>query len=186
MKDNEIIKLYMSRDEKAITLTADKYGGYCHAVAYNILSSKEDAEECVNDTWMSAWKSIPPNHPKNLATYLGKITRNHALNKFKHNNTQKRGMGQIELALSELEECVPTSSGIEEYFNEAELTKAIEKFLLTQKKNERNIFIGRYWHLYSVREIASCYGMSESKVGAILHRTRKKLKLYLEKEGIYL
>jgi len=186
MKDNEIIELYWSRDEGAITATADTYGNYCYRIAYNILSCNEDAEECVNDTWLHAWRSIPPQRPNRLSTYLGKITRNLSLNRFKLLTAQKRGNGQVELALSELEGCVPARTDIEQIAEEMVLVRAIETFLRAQPRTERNIFIGRYWYLYPIRELAEGYHMSESKVASLLYRMRIKLKLHLEKEGISL
>ena len=186
MKDNEIINLYWNRDETAITATADTYGKYCYSIAYNILSNNEDAEECVNDTWLKAWKSIPPNKPNHLSTYLGKITRNLSLDRYKLLTAQKRGKGQVELALSELEGCVPAQTDMEQITDEMVLVDAIETFLRSQPRTERNIFIGRYWYLYSIRDLAGAYRMSESKVMSLLHRMRSKLKLHLEKEGISL
>ncbi len=186
MKDNEIIKLYWDRDEAAITATADAYGNYCYTIAYNILSSNEDSEECVNDTWLNAWNSIPPQRPERLSTYLGKITRNLSLNRYKQLNTQKRGSGQVELALSELENCVPAQTGMEQITDEMELVAALEKFLLNYPKTERNIFLGRYWYLYSIPELATAYRMSESKIASLLYRMRNRLKLHLQKEEIFL
>ncbi len=186
MKDNEIINLYWSRDEAAITATADTYGNYCYTIAYNILYNNEDAEECLNDTWLKAWKSIPPHRPNRLSTYLGKITRNLSLDRYKLLTAQKRGMGQVELALSELEGCVPAQTDMEQIVDEMVLVNAIENFLYAQPRTERNIFIGRYWYLYSIRDLAGAYRMSESKVMSLLHRMRSKLKLHLEKEGISL
>ena len=186
MKDNEIIDLYWNRDEAAITATADTYGNYCYSIAYNILCNNEDAEECVNDTWLNAWKSIPPQRPKRLSTYLGKITRNLSLNRYKLLTTQKRGMGQVELALSELEGCVPAQTDMEQATDEMVLVRAIETFLRAYPRTERNIFIGRYWYLYPIRDLAEAYHMSESKVASLLYRMRNKLKLHLEKEGIAL
>lgn len=186
MKDNEIINLYWSRDETAITATADTYGNYCYTIAYNILCNNEDAEECVNDTWLNAWKSIPPHRPNRLSTYLGKITRNLSLDRYKLLTAQKRGMGQVELALSELEGCVPAQTDMEQIADEMVLVDAIETFLRSQPRTECNIFIGRYWYLYSIRDLAGAYRMSESKVMSLLHRMRSKLKLHLEKEGISL
>ena len=186
MKDNEIINLYWSRDEAAITATADTYENYCYTIAYNILCNNEDAEECVNDTWLNAWKSIPPHRPNRLSTYLGKITRNLSLDRYKLLTAQKRGMGQVELALSELEGCVPAQTDMEQIADEMVLVDAIETFLRSQPRTERNIFIGRYWYLYSIRDLAGAYRMSESKVMSLLHRMRSKLKLHLEKEGISL
>lgn len=186
MKDNEILDLYWKRDEAAIAATADTYEKYCFRIAYNILCNNEDAEECVNDTWHNAWKSIPPHRPERLSTYLGKITRNLALNRYKLLNAQKRGADQVTLALSELENCIPAQQDIAQVLDEMLLVKALDQFLYAQPRTERNIFIGRYWYLYSIRELAEGYCMSESKVTSLLHRMRRKLKLHLEKEGIFL
>lgn len=186
MKDNEIIELYWNRDEAAITATADTYGNYCYSIAYNILCNNEDAEECVNDTWLNAWKSIPPQRPNRLSTYLGKITRNLSLNRYKLLTAQKRGKGQVEIALSELEGCVPAQTDMDQIADEMVLVSAIEDFLFAQPRTERNIFVGRYWYLYSIRDLAVAYHMSKSKVASLLYRMRMKLKLHLEKEGISL
>jgi len=186
MKDNEIINLYWNRDEAAIAATADTYGNYCYSIAYNILNIHEDAEECVNDTWMNTWKSIPPQRPNNLSTYLGKITRNLSFNRYKLLKAKKRGMGQVEIVLSELEGCVPAQKNLEQLVDEMVLVNAIEAFLRKQPLIERNIFIGRYWYLYQIRDLAKAYRMSNSKVTSLLYRMRKKLKLHLEKEGIFL
>ena len=110
MRDHEIIELYWARNESAIAATAEKYGNYCHTIAYNILRNKEDAEECSNDTYLGAWNSIPPQRPNRLSIYLGKITRNLALNRYKRYTAEKRGHGQVVLALSELEACVPSET----------------------------------------------------------------------------
>lgn len=186
MKDNEIIDLYWSRDEAAITVTADTYGNYCYTIAYNILNNNEDAEECVNDTWLNAWKSIPPHRPERLSTYLGKITRNLSLNRYKLLTTQKRGMGQVALALSELDGCIPAQTVVEQITDEMVLVSAIDTFLCKQSRTERNIFIGRYWYLYPIQDLAEAYRMRETKVVSLLYRMRNKLKLHLEKEGIFL
>ena len=186
MKDNEIIELYWDRDEAAITATADTYGNYCYSIAYNILCNNEDAEECVNDTWLNAWKSIPPQRPNRLSTYLGKISRNLSLNRYKLFTAQKRGKGQVEIALSELEGCVPAQTDVEQITDEMVLVNAIETFLRAQPRTERNIFIGRYWYLYPIRDLAGAYRMSESKIVSLLYRMRNKLKLHLEKEGVSL
>ena len=186
MNDNEIIALYWNRDEAAITATSDTYGNYCYKIAYTILCSNEDAEECVNDTWLNAWKSIPPHRPNRLSTYLGKITRNLSINRYKSMTAQKRGKGQLTLALSELEGCVPAHGDPEQLTEELVLVDAIESFLRAQAGTERKIFLGRYWYLYSIRDLAAAYGMSESKVVSLLYRMRNKLKVHLEKEGISL
>ena len=186
MNDSKIIELYWNRQESAITESNLKYGSYCHSIAFNILQKNTDAEECVTDTWLNAWNSIPPQRPERLSTYLGKITRNLSLNRYKQLNTQKRGMGQVELALSELENCVPAQTGMEQITDEMELVTALEKFLLTYPKTERNIFLGRYWYLYSIPELATAYRMSESKIASLLYRMRNRLKLHLQKEEIFL
>ena len=186
MKDHEIIALYWERDEAAITATCEKYGSFCHSISYNILHNNEDAEECVNDAYLGAWKSIPPQRPECLSSYLGKIVRNLSLNRYKKYSAQKRGFGQVQLALSELEDCIPTGMDIEQMIEEKALVRCIEQFLYAQPKQKRNIFVRRYWYLCSIQEIAQTYGMSESKTISLLYRMRKKLKEYLEKEGIIL
>lgn len=184
MKDEEIIKLYWKRDERAITASAAQYGSYCHSISYNILHNTQDAQECVNDTWLGAWKSIPPYRPNRLSVYLGKITRNLSLNRIRHYAAEKRGLGQTELVLSELEECIPSGSNVEQFIEEMVLTQSINRFLYAQPEQKRNIFIRRYWHLFSIRDIAQAYGMSESKVASLLFRMRNELKTHLEKEDI--
>ncbi len=186
MKDSDIIELYFARDECAIAASSDKYGSYCHTVAYNILHNDEDAEECVNDTWLGAWRSIPPHRPERLSTYFGRITRNLSLDRYKKYSAEKRGNGQTAIALSELEECIPDSSSVEQEFEEKLLVKAINDFLYSQPEQKRNIFIRRYWCLFSVKDIATAYNISESKVASILLRMRNGLKTHLEKEGISL
>ena len=184
MKDAEIVELYWNRNEAAIAATSERYGNYCYSIAYHILQSPEDAQECVNDTYWKAWLSIPPQRPSRLSTYLGKITRNLSLDRLKRLNAQKRGNGQVELALQELEGCIPVATDLDKITDEIVLTNAINQFLREQPRIERNIFVGRYWHLYSITDLAQAYGMRETKVASLLFRMRKKLKTYLEKEGI--
>lgn len=186
MHDKDIVALYWNRDESAITETSNRYGKYCFSIAFNILSNREDAEECVNDTWMNAWKSIPPQRPNNLSTYLGKITRNLSFNRYKLMRAKKRGMGTIEIALSELDSCIPNHMDLQQFEDEFVLVNVIEAFLRRQPRIERNIFVGRYWYLYSIHDLAKFYQMSESKVTSLLFRMRGKLKKYLEKEDIFL
>lgn len=186
MKDYEIIELYWARDERAITATSEKYGNYCHAIAFHILHDNEDAKECSNDAYLGAWNSIPPQRPNPLSTYLGKITRNLALNRYKRYTTQKRGQGQVALVLSELEECIHAKTTVEQELEEKILAAAINHFLYAQPILKRNIFIRRYWHLWPIRNIAKAYEISESKVTSMLFRIRKDLKDYLEKEDITL
>lgn len=186
MNDKEIIDLYWERNEAAIAATAEQYGSYCHAISYNILHSNEDAEECVNDTYLRAWKSLPPQHPDRLSTYLGKITRNLSLDRFKQYNAEKRGRGQAALMLSELDDCIPAEKDVEQSVDEMVLVEALNQFLYAQPERKRNIFIRRYWYLYPIRDIAENYGMSESKTASLLFRMRNELKEHLEKEGIIL
>lgn len=186
MNDHEIIELYWKRSEHAITETDRKYGRYCHTIAYNILHNNEDAEECVNDTYWGAWKSIPPQTPNCLPAFLGKITRNLSLNRYKLYSAKKRGMGQTALALSELEDCIPAGNDVEQAADQRMLVESIEKFLYAQSRLKRDIFIRRYWYLSPLKEIANENQMSESKIASILLRMRNQLKLHLEKEGIIL
>ena len=176
MKDEEMVGLYWMRSEDAVAATAEKYGNYCYSIAFSILHNAEDAEECVNDAYLAAWNSIPPHRPERVAAFLGKITRNVSLNRWKQYNAQKRGEGQTELALSELEECIPAKTGIEQAVEDELLTWSIEKFLYSQPRLKRNLFIRRYWYISSIQELADEYGMSESKVKSLLFRMRKKLK----------
>ncbi len=144
------------------------------------------AEECANDTYLGAWSSIPPQRPNRLSIYLGKITRNLALNRYKRYTAEKRGHGQVVLALSELEACIPSETTVEQTVEENELAAAIDRFLYAKPKLNRNIFVRRYYHLYAIRDIADAYGMSESKVTSLLFRMRNELRRFLEKEGIML
>lgn len=186
MNDEEIIGLYWKRADNAIAITAEKYGNYCRSIAFNILRNQQDAEECVNDAYLMAWDSIPPHRPEKLAAFLGKITRNLALNRYKGINSQKRGAGQTEVALSELEECIPSGVRVEQGVEDRLLTAAIEKFLFAQPELKRKLFVRRYWYLSSIRELADEYGMSESKITSLLFRMRKKLRRCLAKEDILL
>ena len=179
MDDRQIIALYNERSEAALSETAKKYGRYCRTVAYNILMNEEDSEECVNDTWLKAWEAIPPRCPDSLAAFLGKITRNLALNRYKHKNREKRGGGRTMLVLEELAECVPGADSTEEAVEEALLTEVLNGFLAELPTEKRKIFMRRYWYLSSVREIAEEYGLSESKVKMTLLRLRSKLKTVL-------
>ncbi|MCI8809259.1 MAG: sigma-70 family RNA polymerase sigma factor [Oscillibacter sp.] len=186
MDDNGIIQLYWDRNEQAITITSDKYGHYCKAIARNILNSEEDAEECVNDTYLNAWNSMPTHWPEQLATFLGKITRNLSFNKYKHNHTEKRGGGEMALILDELTDCVSDADDVEQIIDHQELTKAINLFVRSLSANKRNIFVRRYWYADSVSEIAKDYGMLQGTASKTLDRTRKQLKVYLTERGFEL
>lgn len=186
MDDQQILKLYNERSEAAISETAAKYGRYCHTIAYNILCNEEDTEECVNDTYLKAWKSIPPQVPNKLSAFLGKITRNLALDKYRFYNSAKRGGGQTALALEELLECVPAVDSTEHAVSDKLLVEVLNRFLEELPLEKRRIFMKRYWYLQSIQKIAGELAISESKVKMTLLRTRSKLKQTLEKEGIYL
>lgn len=183
MQDEQIIDLYFNRDENAISQTKLVYGHYCFAIAENILGNREDAEETVSDTLLQAWNSIPPNRPTLLKQYLGKIARNLAFSLWRISNAQKRGAGRMAVALDELGECVPSSSHVEDRLQEKELRDTIDAFLHEVPERESDIFLRRYFYLEETRTIAKRYGMSEGNVLQVLSRTRKKLKMYLIKEG---
>ena len=186
MEDKNIIELYFERSEAAIAETATKYGKLCHTIAYNILYNEEDTEECVNDTYLKAWEVIPPQIPEKLAAFLGKITRNLAISKYRHNSSKKRGGGQVALALEELAECVPDKNTTEQAISDKLFLEQLNEFLEELPVEKRKIFMQRYWYLRPISEIAEEFSMSESKVKMMLHRTRNLLKVVLEKEGIVL
>ena len=186
MEDNQIIQLYFDRSEDAISQTAVKYGKYCHTIAYNILHNFEDSEECVNDTYWKAWSIIPPRKPKRLAAFLGKITRNLSLDVYRHYTAEKRGGGEMSLALEELGDCVSSLESLDDHADEIVLVDTLNRFLASLSAEHRNIFMRRYWYVSSVKEIAGDYGITESKVKMSLLRSRNQLKAVLEKEGIAL
>lgn len=186
MDDLQIIELYWARSETAIAETARKYGAYCHFIAYHILHSEEDSEECVNDTYWKAWGAMPPQRPNQLRTFLGKITRNLSLSRYETYAAAKRGAGQVPLALDELAECLPAPDSVERAVDDRALTELLNGFLAGLPPEARRIFLRRYWYICSVKEIAADFGISESKVKTTLFRTRNKLKQHLEKEGVAL
>lgn len=183
MEDKEIVRLYWERNELAIKETSLKYGRYCYTIAYNILLSREDAEESVNDTYMKTWECIPPHFPTILSAFVGKITRRLSLNKWHSKNRVKRGGGQVALALEELEECVPAGSSVEQTVEQKELLQKINAFLGTLPDTERDLFVCRYWFMASVKELSEKFEFSESKTKSMLFRIREKLKSYLGEEG---
>ena len=186
MDDRQIIELYNERSETAISETADKYGKYCYYIAYHILYNEQDSEECVNDTYLRAWGAIPPHCPNNLSAFLGKITRNLALNRYRYYTREKRGLGQTSIVLDELQECVPDSISTEQAVEEKQLVEALNRFLHELPIEKRMMFLRRYWYMSSIQEIAQDYEISEGKVKMSLLRIRNKLKQTLEKEGIVL
>lgn len=186
MRDEEIIELYFSRSESAISETALKYGNYCGYISQNILDSKDDAEECVNDAYLAAWSTIPPKRPQNLKTYLGKLTRNISIKKREKHKAAKRGGGCANIVLSELEECIASDNSVEDSIDNAALTECINSFLSSLPPINRVVFVRRYWYVSSISEIAEQYDMSENKVKSILFRLRKRLKEHLGKEGFFI
>lgn len=176
MDDNGIIQLYWDRNDQAIKATSEKYGHYCKAIAKNILNNEEDAGECVNDTYLKAWNSVPAQWPEQLAAFLGKITRNLSFNKYKHNHAEKRGGGEIALVLDELADCVSDVDTVEQTMDRHELSKAVNAFVKGLPMEKRNIFVRRYWYADPVSDIAKDHGMLQGTVSKTLERTRKQLK----------
>ena len=184
MNDKEIVALFFARDERALVQVQQQYGGYCRAIAMRILRCSEDVDECVNDTWRQLWEAIPPHRPEHLATFVGKITRRLSLNRAKEKGRDKRGGGEVPVALDELAECLPDTSG--ETVDDMVLRDALNGFVKALPTGTRRIFVQRYWYLCPIAEIARDNGMRESAVKMSLLRTREKLKQYLEKEGVEL
>lgn len=183
MEDFEIVELYWDRNENAITQTDRKYGKYCRKIAFSIVNDREDMEECVNDTYLQTWNSLPPQRPEKLSTYLGKICRNISINLYEKLTADKRGGNETDACLDEISELVGGSSEVEEQLDLTVLTDLINKFLKRCEKQARTVFVQRYWYMMSVKEIARENRMSDSNVKMTLSRTREKLKLYLEEEG---
>ena len=184
MEDEKIIDLYFERNESAISETAEKYGNYLYKIAFNILSDNEDSEESVNDTYMSAWNTIPPEKPNVFSAFLSKITRYISLNRYRAGKAEKRGGGEIDTAFEEIEECVPDKSNIYDEIETKELAEIISDYLKKLPETERKIFVCRYYYLDSLSDISKQFGFSQSKVASMLHRTRKKILSNLGKEGV--
>ena len=183
MDDSKIVELYLSRNESAISETAQKYGLKLRRIANNILNNMASAEECENDTYLETWNRIPPNEPHTyLFAFLGKITRHLAINECRRNATLKRYALFCELT-QEMEQCIPGRNDIEEAFDADALAQTINDFLRTCSEDQRNIFVRRYWYFDSVAEISQRYGYSQSRVKTVLFRMREGLKQLLEKEG---
>ena len=183
MDDEKIVSLYWEREESAISETEKKYDRYLTKIAYNILYDREDSRESVNDTYLAAWESMPPHRPSVLSAYLAKLTRRISIDRFRLKTRQKRIPSEYMVSLSELDECVSGGNPTEEIINVKLLADAIGVYLRTQKPEARAAFLGRYYFLDPVKEVAAYCGMSESKCKTLLHRTRLGLKEYLIKEG---
>ena len=174
MNDSEIVNLYWQRSAEAVAETQRKYGGYCYAIANGLLGNAQDAEECVNDTWLKAWNAMPEN------------TRSLSLDRFRNNRAQKRGGGELPLILEELRGCVPSVPSAAQAVEDAELEQSVGDFLRTLPARDCNIFLRRYWYAESLADISRRYGVKLNTVKTSLFRTRGKLKSFLEKEGIIL
>ena len=183
MDDSQIVALYFDRNEQAIAETETKYGKYCYAIAIGVLSMHEDAEESVNDTWIDAWNSMPPHRPSILSTFLGKITRRIAIDKWRHRTAEKRGGGEIPLVLDELEDCIAHDSDVEKTLEKKHLEEVINRFVHKLPEKDQKAFLCRYFYMDSIESICRQFGFSESKVKMQLSRTREKLRMFLEKEG---
>jgi len=186
MDDKQIIDLYWARSESAIIETDKKYGKLCHRIAFHILANLQDSEECVSDTYLKTWSAIPPRRPVKLSTFLGKITRNLALNRYEKYSAGKRGGGEVPVALDELAECIPDPNSVERVVDNRILADMLNRFLEGLPAEARMIFMRRYWEVCSIQEISEIYSISESKVKVSLFRTRGKLRTFLEQEGIAL
>ncbi len=182
MDDGHIVALYFQRAEQAISETAAKYGAYLMRISLRILNDREDAEECVSDTYHDAWNAMPPHRPAVLSTFLGKITRRISIDLWRKKHAEKRGGGELTLALEELSECVTDGKSIEDELEKKALTVRFQRFLDALPETERRVFLSRYWYLEPTKEIAARFGFSESKVSSMLYRTRKKLREALAKE----
>ena len=182
MEDSSIVALFWARDEQALTETTAKYGKYCWNISFHILKNRQDAEECVNDTYVQAWNAIPPQKPFALGAFLGKITRNLSINVYRSRSAQKRGGGLTMTVIEELLECGGDSPEMQ--LEAVELSHLLDRFLRELPRKDCCIFMRRYWYVDTLEEIAGRYGMALGTVKSSLFRSRKKLKAYLEKEGI--
>lgn len=185
MEDSRIIDLFFQRSGDAVAALSGKYANYCYTIAYNILSSAEDAEECVNDALHQAWNAIPPQRPDRLGAWLGKVTRNLALNLWSKNHAQKRYAG-MEALLSELEDCIPAPGGVERELEDKELSAVIDGWLRNLGREDRVLFLRRYWYGVELQELAEERGTSPNRLAQKMFRLRRSLKQTLEKEGFAL
>jgi len=186
MDDNAIIDLFFARDQRAIEEASREFGAYCAAIARNILNDPGAAEECVNDTWLKCWQSIPPQRPHSLKSFAGRIARNLALSTLRGSNARKRGGGQVQLALEELGEVVSGGETPEGALDRQAFRDALDGFLAGLPERNRNLFLRRYWYLDSVEQLAKRFSMSRTQVTTTLHRLRQKLRVHLHQEGFEL
>lgn len=184
MSEQEILKLFAARNEDAIKRCEESYGAYCRTISYRILQDEGEAAECVNDTWFQAWQAIPPAQPNNLGAYLAKIARNLSLNRYRSAHQKKREAGRVAVSLEELAECVPAGGTPEQEMESSYLGEVISNFLRGLPKEERVMFVRRYFYMDSVAEVAACFGYSESKVKTTMFRCRKRLQEVLIREEV--
>ena len=184
MEDKAIVDLYWQRSDRAIPETECKYGDYCHTIAMRIVNNREDAEECVNDTWLGAWNSMPENRPSSLAPYLAKLTRWLSLTRVKAQNRIKRGGNEVTVSLEELDGELGEGTDLAQQIELKELAEYLNSFLSELPEEERRVFLARYWYVASIHEISEKSGYSESKIKSMLLRTRRKLKKALEDAGL--
>jgi len=182
MEDEKILALYQNRNEDAVVQTQEKYGSYCKRIAANILGNPEDVGECLNDTWLRAWRSIPPEEPKNFKAFLARITRNLALDAYRRMNAEKRGRSGATLCLEELSECFGKDD-VSEALDREILVEILNDFLSEQDKRDRGMFVGRYFYGSTLEELSKQYGLSKNHVSVTLHRMRKDLKDVLVQLG---
>jgi len=184
MEDRKIIQLYRQRNQAAIEETDRKYGAGCRRMSMDILRCREDAEECVNDGYLALWKSIPPQYPQSLGAYLYRTVRNFCFDRLREAAALKRGRGELQIMLDELEGCLTSGESVEKQYEAKELSEEINRFLSSLSKDDRVIFNCRYWLGLPTAEIAARMKAKDSKVRTSLHRSRKKLREHLEKEGL--
>ena len=185
MDDKLIVDLYWQRSQRAVAESDKKYGRYCHTIAMNICGNTEDSEECVSDTWLSAWNTIPPKRPGILSAFFGAITRNAAISRVRSERREKRGGGQQTLVLEELEDSIPSRDNVENQLEAKDLSDSINRFLKGLKQEERNLFVARYYYMVPQPEIARRLHCSEGKVRTTLYRLRQKLAKKLKEEGLW-
>ena len=182
MEEDHLVDLLRQGDESALEALEEIYGSYLHKIAYHILHDDEDCRECVNDTIMAAWKTVGEYQPEDLAAFLAKIARRIAIDRLRKRHVQKRIPEEALVSIAELEACIPDPMTVEDAVLQKELAGAISRFLRSQKPEQRQFFLSRYWYCCSIKEIAQTFGCSQTKVKNSLLRTRRRLKAYLEKE----
>lgn len=183
--DSRIIELYWNRNTQAVSASMERFGAYCFSVANGILDDTQDAEECVNDTWLKAWNAIPPARPAVLKIFFARITRHLSFDRYKARKALKRGGGNTALVLEEMAECIAAERDVEGQVNAKELGKVINQFVASLPQREQNLFVRRYFFCEPTRAIAHCYEMSENHVNVTLSRIRKRLRSRLSKEGYF-